>query len=98
MHDYYNLCVTFSCLSSQWKTDKCNMMTLNTTFLPYCIYYPKTTYCVGFSYALTPFPKVLITKIFFTSKFSDVFFYIPTNKIEIGITNSGGLLIVNHLD
>jgi hypothetical protein len=98
MHDSYNLCVTFSCPSSQRKTDKCNMMAFNTTFLSYYIYYPKTTYCGASSRALRASPTVLITKIFFTSKFSYVLFCNPTNKTEIGITNSGGLLIVDHLD
>jgi hypothetical protein len=98
MHDSYNLCVTFSCPSSQWETDMCNMMTFNSTFLSYCIYYPKTTYCGGSSHALRASPMVLTAKIFFTSKFSYVVFCNPTNKIKIGIANSGGLLIVNYLD
>jgi hypothetical protein len=78
MHFSYNLCVTFSRPSSQWKIDKCNMMTFNTTFLSYCIYYPKTTYCGGSSHALEASPMALIAKIFFTSKFSYVLFCNPT--------------------
>jgi hypothetical protein len=98
MHDSYNLCVTFSCHSSQWKIDMCNMMTFDNTFLSYCIYYPKTTYYGGSSHALRASQLVLIAKIFFTSKFSYVVFCNPTNKTKIGIANSGGLLIVNHMD
>jgi hypothetical protein len=60
IHDSYNLCVTFTNPSPQWKIDKCDMMVFRTTFISCWIYYPKATYCGGPGHALT----FIFTEIF----------------------------------